>query len=68
MSFTAYHAKNYTLQVTRAASTGLDRLSISLFHAAVDLTPHPIEAGSIHDPMAGRLIRSECNSNKKRDL
>jgi len=41
---TAYHAKFYAYDLTRRASTGLDRLSMSLFDAAVDLNPHQIEA------------------------
>ena len=41
---TTYHAKYYAHDLTRKGSAGLDRLSISLFDAAVDLNPHQIEA------------------------
>jgi hypothetical protein len=44
MNVTAYHAKYYAYDLTRRAATGLDRLSMSLFDAAVDLNPHQIEA------------------------
>lgn len=44
MNVTPYHAKYYAYDLTRRASSGLDRLSMSLFDAAVDLNPHQIEA------------------------
>ena len=44
MNVTAYHARYYAYDLTRRAATGLDRLSMSLFDAAVDLNPHQIEA------------------------
>jgi hypothetical protein len=37
MNVTAYHARYYAYDLTRRAATGLDRLSMSLFDAAVDL-------------------------------
>jgi hypothetical protein len=44
MSLTPYHAKYYGHDLTRRATAGMDRLSVSLFDAAVDLNPHQIEA------------------------
>ena len=41
---TEYHAKYFAHDLMRKAATGLDRLSMSLFDAAVDLNPHQIEA------------------------
>ncbi len=41
---TNYHAKYFAHDLTRKAATGLDRLSMSLFDASVDLNPHQIEA------------------------
>ncbi len=41
---TNFHAKYYAYDLTRRAASGLDRLSMSLFDAAVDLNPHQIEA------------------------
>ena len=41
---TPYHAKYFAHDLTRRAATGMDRLSMSLFDAAVDLNPHQIEA------------------------
>ncbi len=44
MNLTTYHAKYFAHDLTRRASGGMDRLSMSLFDAAVDLNPHQIEA------------------------
>ena len=44
MTLTPYHAKYFAHALTRLAATGMDRLSMSLFDAAVDLNPHQIEA------------------------
>lgn len=41
---TPYHAKYFAHDLTRRAPGGIDRLSMSLFDAAVDLNPHQIEA------------------------
>ena len=40
---TNYHVKYFAHDLTRKAASGLDRLSMSLFDAAVDLNPHQIE-------------------------
>jgi len=38
MSLTPYHAKYFAHDLTRRATSGMDRLSMALFDAAVDLT------------------------------
>lgn len=44
---TPYHAKYFAHQLTRQAQPGgVDRLSMALFDACVDLNPHQIEAGA----------------------
>jgi hypothetical protein len=66
-NLTAHQAKYFAYDLTRRASGGLDRLSMSLFDAAVDLKPHQIEAalfalesplsrGVILDDEVGRLV------------
>lgn len=44
VGLTSYHAKCFAHDLTRRAATGMDRPSMSLFDAAVDLNPHQIEA------------------------
>ena len=67
MNVTAYHAKFYAYDLTRRASTGLDRLSMSLFDAAVDLNPHQIEAAlfALESPLStGVLLADEVGLGK----
>ncbi len=67
MNVTAYHAKYYAHDLTRRASTGLDRLSMSLFDAAVDLNPHQIEAAlfALESPLSkGVLLADEVGLGK----
>jgi hypothetical protein len=67
MNVTAYHAKYYAHDLTRRASTGLDRLSTSLFDAAVDLNPHQIEAAlfALESPLSkGVLLADEVGLGK----
>lgn len=67
MNATAYHAKFYAYDLTRRASTGLDRLSMSLFDAAVDLNPHQIEAAlfALESPLSkGVLLADEVGLGK----
>jgi hypothetical protein len=40
MNLTPHHAKYYAHDLTRKSVDGMDRLSMSLFDAAVDLNPH----------------------------
>jgi len=44
LTLTAHHAKYFAHDLTRRAAAGMDRLSMALFDAAVDLNPHQIEA------------------------
>lgn len=67
MSTTAYHAKFYAHDLTRRAATGLDRLSMSLFDASVDLNPHQIEAAlfALESPLSkGVLLADEVGLGK----
>jgi ERCC4-related helicase len=67
MNVTAYHAKYYAHDLTRRASSGLDRLSMSLFDAAVDLNPHQIEAAlfALESPLSkGVLLADEVGLGK----
>ena len=58
---TAYHAKYYAHGLTRRASGGLDRISMSLFDATVDLNPHQIEAAlfALHSPLSKGVILAD---------
>ena len=62
MRVTPYHAKYYAHDLTRRAAKGMDRLSMALFDAAVDLNPHQIEAAlfALQSPLSKgvSLIRS----------
>jgi SNF2-related domain/Helicase conserved C-terminal domain len=67
MKLTAYHAKYFAHDLTRRAATGLDRLSMSLFDAAVDLNPHQIEAAlfALESPLSkGVLLADEVGLGK----
>ena len=67
MTVTAYHAKYFAYDLTRRASSGLDRLSMSLFDAAVDLNPHQIEAAlfSPNSPLSkGVLLATKSGSGR----
>jgi len=44
MSLTPHHAKYFAHDLIRRATSGMGRLSMALFDAAVDLNPHQIEA------------------------
>jgi hypothetical protein len=61
MSITPHHAKYYAFDLTRRCSTGLDRLSASLFDAAVDLNPHQIEAAlfALQSPLSKGVILAD---------
>lgn len=66
-SLTKHHAKYFAYDLTRRASTGLDRLSMSLFDAAVDLNPHQIEAAlfALESPLSkGVLLADEVGLGK----
>ena len=60
-TLTPYHAKYYAHDLTRQGSAGLDRLSMSLFDAAVDLNPHQIEAAlfALQSPLSKGVILAD---------
>lgn len=67
MQITDYHAKYYAYELTREGEQGLERLSRSLFDAAVDLNPHQIEAAlfAVRSPLSkGVLLADEVGLGK----
>jgi superfamily II DNA/RNA helicase len=58
---TNYHAKYFAHDLTRKAGSGLDRLSMSLFDAAVDLNPHQIEAAlfALESPISKGVVLAD---------
>jgi len=67
VSLTPHHAKYFAYDLTRRAATGMDRLSMSLFDAAVDLNPHQIEAAlfALESPLSkGILLADEVGLGK----
>jgi hypothetical protein len=65
---TAYHAKYFAHELTRRRPlSGVDRLSMSLFDAAVDLNPHQIDAAlfALHSPLSkGTVLADEVGLGK----
>ncbi len=61
LSLNPYHAKYYAHDLTRRAAGGLDRLSMSLFDAAVDLNPHQIEAAlfALQSPLSKGVVLAD---------
>jgi len=67
MQLTAYHAKYCAHELTRRAAGGMDRLSMALFDAALDLNPHQIEAArfALQSPLSkGVLLADEAGLGK----
>lgn len=67
MQLTSYHAKYYAYVLTRKAVAGIDRLSMSLFDASVDLNPHQIDAAlfALKSPLSnGVLLADEVGLGK----
>src|SRR6202795_3691156 len=60
-NLTAYHAKYFAHDLTRRATTGIDRFSMALFDAAVDLNPHQIEAAlfALKSPLSKGVILAD---------
>ncbi|HDQ04101.1 MAG TPA: DEAD/DEAH box helicase [Deltaproteobacteria bacterium] len=58
LSLTPHHAKYFAHELTRQAPGGLERLSMALFDAAVDLNPHQIEAAlfAMQSPLSKGVI------------
>lgn len=64
---TAYHARYYAHDLTRKASGGIDRLSMALFDASVDLNPHQVEAAlfALQSPLSsGVMLADEVGLGK----
>ena len=61
MHLTPHHAKYFAHDLTRRASSGLDRLSTALFDAAADLNPHQIEAAlfALESPLSKGVILAD---------
>ncbi|MFZ4525800.1 MAG: SNF2-related protein [Chlorobium sp.] len=61
MSITPHHGKYFAYDLTRRATNGMDRLSMALFDAAVDLNPHQIEAAlfALHSPLSRGVILAD---------
>ena len=61
VQLTQYHAKYYAHDLTRRHSSGMDRLSMSLFDATVDLNPHQIEAAlfALASPLSKGVILAD---------
>jgi len=67
MSLIPHQAKYFAHDLTRVGAPGLDRLSMSLFDAAVDLNPHQIEAAlfALRSPLSkGVLLADEVGLGK----
>lgn len=59
---TPYHAKYFAHELTRQAqSRGVDRLSMALFDACVDLNPHQIEAAmfALRSPLSKGVVLAD---------
>lgn len=61
MILTDYHARYFAHDLTRRAVGGMDRLSMSLFDAAVDLNPHQIEAAlfALDSPLSKGVVLAD---------
>jgi hypothetical protein len=61
MELTAHQAKYFAYDLTRRATSGMDRLSMALFDAAVDLNPHQIEAAlfALQSPLSKGVILAD---------
>jgi SNF2-related domain/Helicase conserved C-terminal domain len=58
---TPYHAKYFAHDLTRRPASGMDRLSVALFDAAVDLNPHQIEAAlfALQSPLSKGVVLAD---------
>jgi hypothetical protein len=61
MTLTPHQARYFAYDLTRRAAAGLDRLSMSLFDAAVDLNPHQIEAAlfALESPLSKGVVLAD---------
>src|SRR6266487_6736064 len=60
-NLTPHQAKYFAYDLTRRAANGMDRVSMSLFDAAVDLNPHQIEAAlfALQSPLSKGVILAD---------
>ena len=68
LTLTPHHAKYFAHDLTRRAASGMDRLSMALFDAAVDLNPHQIEAAlfALQSPLSkGVILADEVGLGKR---
>jgi hypothetical protein len=69
MDLTPYHAKYFAHEVTRQHGPGgVDRLSMTLFDACVDLNPHQIDAAAfaLRSPLTkGVLLADEVGLGRR---
>lgn len=58
MNLTPHHARYFTHDLTRRDTSGMDRLSMALFDAAVDRNPHQIDAAlfALQSPLSTGVI------------
>ena len=61
LTITPHHATYYAHDLTRRAASGMDRLSMALFDAAVDLNPHQIEASlfALQSPLSKGVVLAD---------
>ena len=61
LTLTPHQAKYFAYDLTRRAASGMDRLSMALFDAAVDLNPHQIEAAlfALQSPLSKGVILAD---------
>ena len=61
ISLTPHHARYYAHDLTRRAASGMDRLSMALFDASVNLNPHQIEAAlfALQNPLSKGVILAD---------
>lgn len=67
LTLTPHQAKYFAYDLTRRATSGMDRLSMALFDAAVDLNPHQIEAAlfALQSPLSkGVMLADEVGLGK----
>lgn len=67
MGITKHHAKYYAYELQKQGGDGVERLSRSLFDAAVDLNPHQIDAAlfALQSPLSkGVLLADEVGLGK----
>ena len=61
MSITLHQSKYFAHDLTRRAANDMDRLSMALFDAAVDLNPHQIESAlfALQSPLSKGVILAD---------